>query len=375
VEKDPKAAGEDDFEIKKAVTKEDTFDDYHSLAEAVQRFIQEEVFINELGLKWERMEAWDVGGGICEQLGFGKKEDESGDAKKDEAKDDSAEKDGSAKKDETNTFNPSAPSQSKTTPCVLISEDFFTNSKGCLVLIPGTGTVRAGIWGRNLCITDSIENGTIYDSALWAKKNGYSVISFDPNWYEDEMTDINGGAFHCVRAWFEFILGKGKEGSKKASPSPSQLFVWAHSFGGPCFIDCLHHTDDEILKNRLKSVAFTDSVHFVDQKNCLQTVSNAEIAKLGGDFTGDSLTPTQRKWLEERGVHWREVKDMERFPLDMVEPQGDKESKRKGEILFHSRLFATMLVLLLSTHMISRMYNLVRSHLNLNTISVNTKVR
>lgn len=42
---------------------------------------------------------------------------------------------------------------------IFVSDDFSTNENGCLVLIQGSGAVRAGQWARSCCINDSLDIG------------------------------------------------------------------------------------------------------------------------------------------------------------------------------------------------------------------------
>jgi hypothetical protein len=56
---------------------------------------------------------------------------------------------------------------------VLASPDLETNDETLLVLMPGSGSVRAGTWGRTLLITDSLENGSMI---------GWLRAAFERNW-------------------------------------------------------------------------------------------------------------------------------------------------------------------------------------------------
>ena len=51
---------------------------------------------------------------------------------------------------------------------VLASPDLETSTSGLLVLITGTNSVRAGVWGSTLCVTDSVEHGTAKPLVRWA---------------------------------------------------------------------------------------------------------------------------------------------------------------------------------------------------------------
>ena len=50
---------------------------------------------------------------------------------------------------------------------IFMSEEFYTpdveknKDKRALVLIQGTGAVRAGIWARSVCINESLETGSM----------------------------------------------------------------------------------------------------------------------------------------------------------------------------------------------------------------------
>ena len=42
---------------------------------------------------------------------------------------------------------------------IFTSKDFSTNQNGCLILIQGSGVVRAGQWARSCCINESLDIG------------------------------------------------------------------------------------------------------------------------------------------------------------------------------------------------------------------------
>jgi hypothetical protein len=44
---------------------------------------------------------------------------------------------------------------------IFVSNDFRTNVNGCLILIQGSGAVRAGQWARSCCINESLDIGGI----------------------------------------------------------------------------------------------------------------------------------------------------------------------------------------------------------------------
>jgi len=71
---------------------------------------------------------------------------------------------------------------------IFLSQDFYTNKNKCLVLIQGTGAVRAGIWARSVCINNSLQLGSVFPMLEFAKSNGFSVIVLNPNMSYDPIS-------------------------------------------------------------------------------------------------------------------------------------------------------------------------------------------
>ena len=68
---------------------------------------------------------------------------------------------------------------------IFMTSDIKEN-KSMVVLIQGTGDVRAGIWARSVCMNDKLSLGSVFPQIDYAKEKGYSVIVFNPNFYSDE---------------------------------------------------------------------------------------------------------------------------------------------------------------------------------------------
>jgi hypothetical protein len=62
-----------------------------------------------------------------------------------------------------------------------ISNDFFTNDKGCLLMIQGSGAVRPGIWARQVCINEGLDTGAMVNFVEKANNLGLSSIIMNPN--------------------------------------------------------------------------------------------------------------------------------------------------------------------------------------------------
>ena len=147
------------------------------------------------------------------------------------------------------------PEDSKGPKCnVFHSPDLFTNTTKCLLLIQGAGAVRAGQWARSVCINAKLTEGTVFPALEFAAANGFSTIVFNPNKthsddhkpipYNDSMEN------HSRFVWKKYI---------RKAPA-EQLYIIAHSCGGMCTAALLETFEDEFVE-RVKAVAFTDSVH------------------------------------------------------------------------------------------------------------------
>eukprot|EP01090_Pellita_catalonica_P007577 TRINITY_DN18168_c0_g1_i1.p1 TRINITY_DN18168_c0_g1~~TRINITY_DN18168_c0_g1_i1.p1 ORF type:complete len:450 (-),score=98.85 TRINITY_DN18168_c0_g1_i1:80-1429(-) len=173
---------------------------------------------------------------------------------------------------------------------IFLSKDALTNPDRLLLLIQGSGAVRAGQWARALCINETLEVGSILPYLKKAKAAGYGVIVFNPNYNSDYVDKEETKKLLTKEAMLapkpktrSFF---GDSGRKKRSiegndtPRNHVLYVWdnfvrkakaadiaivAHSAGGGGAMGLLRKREDEALK-RLRAIAFTDSVHSVSYR-------------------------------------------------------------------------------------------------------------
>eukprot|EP01084_Bolivina_argentea_P276818 472412_1 len=57
----------------------------------------------------------------------------------------------------------------------------YSKQSTLLILIPGSGSVRAGQWSRSICINDNLSVGTMFPFISASIKRNWSVIILDPN--------------------------------------------------------------------------------------------------------------------------------------------------------------------------------------------------
>jgi hypothetical protein len=60
--------------------------------------------------------------------------------------------------------------------------------KRALVLIQGTGEVRAGIWARSVCINHGLEKGSMLPFLDLCQEKDIAVLVMNPNYNRDPET-------------------------------------------------------------------------------------------------------------------------------------------------------------------------------------------
>ena len=136
---------------------------------------------------------------------------------------------------------------------IFLSKDFYKNKNACLLLIQGTGPVRAGIWARYCCMNESLHIGSVFSFIEKAKSLNMSSIVFNPNLNRDPVTkepipQNSSMSEHCNYVW-ENVL--------KKCPAMSYYMI-AHSAGGHCASELLRRYEKNFLV-KVKCVALTDS--------------------------------------------------------------------------------------------------------------------
>nr|XP_032658649.1 cotranscriptional regulator FAM172A isoform X4 [Chelonoidis abingdonii] len=141
---------------------------------------------------------------------------------------------------------------------IFMSEDALTNPDKLMVLIHGSGVVRAGQWARRLIINEDLDSGT----QIPYIKRAIEVIKMDNGSPEE----------HAVYVWDHFI----------AESAAENVYFVAHSYGGLAFVELMIQREADV-KNKVTAVALTDSVHNVWHQEAGKTV---------------------REWMRENCCNW-----------------------------------------------------------------------
>ena len=139
------------------------------------------------------------------------------------------------------------------TSFIFTSQKELKNPKKLLVLIHGSGVVRAGQWARSLIINNSIKEGTQIPYINEGRSRDFEVVSLNTN----ENYGVNGQKLphsenpvaHAKYVWENIIQ----------PANPESVAIVAHSYGGHVTM-ALAREYPEFFVDKVFAVAFTDSV-------------------------------------------------------------------------------------------------------------------
>ncbi|XP_036321463.1 FAM172 family protein homolog CG10038 isoform X2 [Rhagoletis pomonella] len=130
--------------------------------------------------------------------------------------------------------------------------------KKLVVIIHGSGYVRAGQWARSLIINNSLDHGTQIPYIKRAESLGYDILLTNTN---DNYRMINGenrpiprlgsASAHARYVWEKYVM----------ACNPESVAVVAHSYGGAIAMDLAKRFTKFFEKN-VFAIALTDSAHF-----------------------------------------------------------------------------------------------------------------
>ncbi|XP_045500939.1 FAM172 family protein homolog CG10038 [Colias croceus] len=135
---------------------------------------------------------------------------------------------------------------------VFVSKD-YDQKDTILVLIQGTGAVRAGQWARSLIINENLDKGTQIPYIQEAVNRDFGILVMNPNDTHragKKIPNSSSSEEHATYVWKTYI----------ADSKAKNVVIIAHSYGGLLTV-MLSQKFKSDFENRVKAVAFTDSVH------------------------------------------------------------------------------------------------------------------
>jgi len=162
---------------------------------------------------------------------------------------------------------------------IFCSSDYKSREK-LLVLIHGSGVVRAGQWARRLIINEDLDKGTMLPFIAHASEAGWGVVVMNTNMNTETDTgrDIPGSETpeeHAETVWSEVI----------AKSEAKNIVIIAHSFGGVVTMNLARTFKTDFL-DRVTGVFLTDSVHY---KLSGDKQVDIKLVKIGKNYVGSEL--------------------------------------------------------------------------------------
>jgi pimeloyl-ACP methyl ester carboxylesterase len=157
-----------------------------------------------------------------------------------------------------------------------------------LVMIHGSGVVRAGQWARRLIINEDLDKGTMLPFIAHARETGWGVVVMNTNMNTAGKTDedIPGSESpedHANTVWENIV----------AKSDAKNIVIIAHSYGGVVAMELARSFKADFL-DRVSGVFMTDSVHY---KLSGDKEVDKKLEKIGKNYVGSDLevgTPVEK---------------------------------------------------------------------------------
>nr|XP_048280078.1 cotranscriptional regulator FAM172A isoform X5 [Myodes glareolus] len=170
---------------------------------------------------------------------------------------------------------------------IFMSEDALTNPQKLMVLIHGSGVVRAGQWARRLIINEDLDSGTQIPFIKRAVDEGYGVIVLNPNENYIEVEKPKPHKQSSSDGTEE--PAEKRERKDKVSRETKKRRDFYEKYRNPqkekemmqLFIRMIQREAD--VKSKVTAVALTDSVHNVWHQEAGKTI---------------------REWMRENCCNW-----------------------------------------------------------------------
>lgn len=143
---------------------------------------------------------------------------------------------------------------------VFCTQKELKNPKKLMILIHGSGVVRAGQWARSLIINDpGLKAGSVIPYIERSRNLGYEVLITNTNYNyyttksgnEATIKGSESPTAHATTVWDEIVV----------PAKPESIGIVAHSYGGVVVVD-LANRHANYFKEKVFAVGMTDSVHF-----------------------------------------------------------------------------------------------------------------
>nr|CAH0100184.1 unnamed protein product [Daphnia galeata] len=167
---------------------------------------------------------------------------------------------------------------------IFVSDDVLINDK-LIVLVHGSGVVRAGQWARRLIINDNLDTGTQLPFIEMARQKGYAIIVTNTNdnqrTIDKQKKFIQGSenpVRHLLSVWNQVI-------DKSAA---KHIAFIAHSYGGVCTLELASQVEKK-FRDSVFALAMTDSVHSMVHHETIAAGLQQFLCQIGRNWVSSGL--------------------------------------------------------------------------------------
>lgn len=143
--------------------------------------------------------------------------------------------------------------------CPVFVSRGYEQAEKLLLIIQGSGRVRAGVWGCSLCINESLGRGTMMPYLQKASEAGYGVMVLNPNENTVEGQKVVGS--ETFERHVAYVMDK----VVTTRCAAAEIDILAHSHGGWALMHYLGRSGLDrsaaMLARKIRHIAFTDSYH------------------------------------------------------------------------------------------------------------------
>eukprot|EP00817_Percolomonadidae_sp_ATCC50343_P007995 CAMPEP_0117419338 /NCGR_PEP_ID=MMETSP0758-20121206/927_1 /TAXON_ID=63605 /ORGANISM="Percolomonas cosmopolitus, Strain AE-1 (ATCC 50343)" /LENGTH=481 /DNA_ID=CAMNT_0005200357 /DNA_START=385 /DNA_END=1827 /DNA_ORIENTATION=+ len=169
---------------------------------------------------------------------------------------------------------------------IMHTKNALTTTGTLMVIMPGAGVVKPGVWALSLCVNGPAFGGGLSEGSMFsyvgrAISEKMDVLITNPNeneYYDKESKTWKTHEYHkspqmhTIRVYDEIL----------ANTKAKHIIIVAHSFGGVCTMELLGKRP-AILK-KLRAVVFTDSVHQQQQVDPLSQEAKDFLLKRASNY-------------------------------------------------------------------------------------------
>eukprot|EP01084_Bolivina_argentea_P136588 240549_1 len=168
--------------------------------------------------------------------------------------------------------------------------NYKLSNKTVLIIIPGNGVVRAGLWSTKMYRYDNIFVGTAIPFIIESQKRNWNVLMMDPNESKGKsIYDKN----HCLYVFYKYIINNLEQ--------ISNIFIVAHSGGASRTSHILNtFCNNDLLLLKLKGIAFTDGANIQSANDKIGEIYEKIAIDFKVDWKVQNNNALKPKWKEAK---------------------------------------------------------------------------